>query len=230
MSKKLIADWRKRLARPASVATHGRLSRDPFASCFGRIAVQEPGEGWPTYRKKLMRPLLQINCAELPFRPKSIVDLAMIRVWIGEDFEAEPPGSTKFWCVRASPSIARLKPTPEPAHKSDIKPAGIRWKLLEADYPTWDEAPVDEIPEVLHESYHDHFACALGTKVGGWPHTVQSEVCWEAGGKNSTSAEFVFQIDSEPDLNWMWGDAGLGYVGRGSGKHRKAWRFDWQCC
>lgn len=229
MREELIAEWKRRLARPASVGKYVAVAADPFASSFGHIAVQAPGEKWPEFNGKLMCPLLQINCGELPHRPESISDLAMIRVWIGEEFEPEPSESGRSWCVRASRSLNELRAVPEPQHGGDIQRAGIEWLKLEADYPTWDDAPIDVFPQELCKDYYDIFQCADGIKVGGWPRNVQSEIFWAPGNQHPASPEYVFQIDSAPDLNWEWGDMGVGYFGRGTGSHRDRWAFEWQC-
>jgi hypothetical protein len=60
----------------------------------------------------------------------------------------------------------------------------------------------------------------MGLKVGGWPYTVQHELCW---GKD---VEFAIQVDSDEKSGVMIGDAGLCYFGRSASAD---WVMDWQC-
>ena len=76
--------------------------------------------------------------------------------------------------------------------------------MTESEYDTWDN---------LHCS-----------KVGGWPYLIQGAIWfWD------DAPEYVFQIDTEDEAGWMWGDAGTAYFGRGKAEKRDQWHFDWQC-
>ncbi len=93
MDNDALRDLKKRLSRRASRAVVGgfRPPSDPLASWFGRVNVALPGEDWPTSAASPMMPLVQFNLAELPFRPESIADIAMITLFIDQE---ELPVST----------------------------------------------------------------------------------------------------------------------------------------
>jgi len=178
-----------------------------------------------------MHALCQINLTELPFRPPRLVDLEFITVFIGPDelpIIGENTNGTN-WCLRAYPSIAPLRPLECLQTSSPIKPFPMRPKIVEEDYPCWEDVPC-EIPTEIDDEYHDLFGNVSGFKMGGWPSLIQGEIHWASWRNHPISPEYVFQIDSTEKGNWMWGDGGVGYFGRGTVSGREnEWAIDWQC-
>lgn len=102
-------------------------------------------------------------------------------------------------------------------------------RLIDEDYPKWEDVNVD-LDEDVAEAYYDHFENVGGLKLGGWPTLVQSEIFWAPWNKHPASPEYVFQIDTTEKGNWMWGDNGVGYFGRGTSRgHENEWACEWQC-
>lgn len=69
---------------------------------------------------------------------------------------------------------------------------------------------------------------ACGDKLGGWPHWIQSPEypsCDQCG----SIMEFFFQIDSEDNLNYMFGDVGCAHITQ-CPQHRDRFAFAWACC
>jgi uncharacterized protein YwqG len=70
--------------------------------------------------------------------------------------------------------------------------------------------------------------CAGGDKLGGWPGWIQwpeypnCRVCEQR-------MDYVFQIDSQDNLPWMWGDSGCGHIFQCS-VHKDVVAFCWACC
>ena len=59
---------------------------------------------------------------------------------------------------------------------------------------------------------------------------IQSEISWAPWQQHPISPEYVFQIDTSAKANWMWGDNGVGYFGRGTVTGRQdEWALEWQC-
>ena len=237
-----IEMWKKRLARKASlfVPEGAASSAEPISSWFGRVTLAEQGETWPTVGGRFMWPLLQIVVRDLPFRPPALDDIALIRVFVNPEYAygtvnqggsyyhpTSPPGSG--WLLRASARLESLRPMPEPDHGCRVRSCRGRWDLINADYPTHDDLPLD-FPDDLREDYCNlDMENSFGTKVGGWPHCVQSEIYWGPLKQHPWNPEYVFQIDSDCDRGWMWGDTGVAYFGRGTGAHRDKWEMEWQC-
>ena len=228
-----VEKTRARLARKASGAVlDSRVpAEDPAASWFGRVRLALPHETWPVSGGKPMLPLAQFNLAEMPYRPENLSDIALITVFIDGD---ELPYETKNgdgWLLRAYHTMERLVPTQDQAPDSHIEPHPLRWELIE-DYPTADEASDLGVPDLMNEDqdegYAELFECQQGTKIGGWPFGAQGTVEWRPSDRHAFEPEYVFQIDSEGEARWMWGDAGFGYFGRGTGEHRDVWVLEWQ--
>ena len=168
---------RQQLARKASKMIVGgfRPSNDPFASWFGRVKVALPHETWPMHRNRPMTPLCQINCAELPYRPESLADVAFISVFVDldefpftnvddpADFDPVKTNGDR-WLLRAYPSMDGLVRTAEPSKRGIMKPyqrVGTVWKPYALKRVTIKPFPVrwelveDDYP--ARASFHDYF-------------------------------------------------------------------------
>ncbi|MEX1015615.1 MAG: DUF1963 domain-containing protein [Phycisphaeraceae bacterium] len=228
-SPALIAEWEQRLARQAVlmklVAPSSTLPYN--ASWFGRVNVALPDETWPHWNDRPLWPLCQLNLTELPWRPSVLDDLEMITLFVDDDHPQmdEPNGSS--WVLRAYPRLASLQSVNPPNFHEPppMRAMSIQWSEPVVDFPTHDLLPND-IPAVLREQYYDLkvFECQDGSKAGGWPYCVQAEPGWMLENSNH---RFAFQIGSEEEAHWMWGDLGTAYFGRDT--NRESWVMDWQC-
>lgn len=230
MSKRAI---KQRLGRQASKAIVGGMKppEDPFMSWFGQVRVGHPSEEWPRFDGKPLMPLCQLNLTEAPHKPDSLSDIALISVFIAGDDGGLPSNTPngEHWELRAYTSLDGLVEIPPPNRKWPIRTLPIRWELIDEDFPTWDYAVDLDIPEEFEDEYSEIFVNVEGTKIGGWPSTIQSEIFWAPDNAHPANPEYVFQINSEAKGHWMWGDGGCGYFGRGTGEHRHIWTIEWQC-
>lgn len=207
-----------------------RPPESPLASWFGNVLVGGPGESWPVDRGRPMMPLCQLNLTEAPFRPEVLADVALLTVFIdAEELPASTPNGNG-WLLRAYPSLDNLVVLSKPTDvNGGVKPYAVRWELVEEDFPCWDDASGMNLPPDVSDDYDDLFENREGTKIGGWPSLIQSEIYWAPFNKHPAHPEFAFQINSEPKAHWAWGDGGVGYFGRGTGEHRGEWTLEWQC-
>lgn len=75
------------------------------------------------------------------------------------------------------------------------------------------------------------FETAAGFELGGWSHLVQGGIWRDSWNERPAARAYVFQIDRTEKGNWMWGDTGVGYSGRGTPSgHTDDWTFSWQRC
>ena len=225
-----IEEWKTRLCRPASRMLLGgfRPPEDLLVSWFGRVTLEEPNEAWPQSEGRLMWPLAQIVESELPSVPEKLNDIALIRVFIDPEFHECDTDIGKGWCLRASKSLNGLVEAEIPSHGSVVKPLPVRWEQALHDYPSHEDLP-SNFPEELVDDWIDEYETLDGSKVGGWPYLVQSEIYWYPWNEHPASPVYVFQLDSSEKANWSWGDQGVGYFGRGTGEHRDTWAMTWQC-
>jgi uncharacterized protein YwqG len=248
------AEYRRAKGRPASRIARWLNTGDdsynpiheadiPLASWFGDVCVALPGEEWPCNGERPLMPLCQFNLTELPFCPDYLSDIAFITFFIDpEDMPvSEEPNGDK-WLLRAYSELDRLvrienrieKPSLPPW---DVRRTRLRWELVE-DFPDLDYGGVGALPlfedcptwDDYVETYKNAFETHSGTKFGGWPLPLQgwpSWGAWRADSRCPADLAYAFQIDS--DLEWMWGDVGIGYIGRGMKENRGVWMLEWDC-
>ena len=206
-----------------------RPPEDPTTSWFGKVGFCKDGEGWPHYQGKPMHALAQINLTELPFKPSGLEEFEFITIFIGPDeLPVDEPNGTK-WVIRTYDSLADLIPLEETESGSWLKPFPMKPREIDEDYPCWEDVPI-ECPEEIDNDYYDLFENVGGFKLGGWPTLIQSEIFWAPWNKHDACPEYVFQIDTTEKGNWMWGDNGVGYFGRGTAEGKEnEWALVWQC-
>jgi len=206
-----------------------RPPSDPAASWFGRVCLALPGEHWPESQGKPMLPLCQVNLVQLPFSPPHLDGLEFFTVFIDQEGLPTDKPNGEGWCLRAYRSLDRLVPMSAPEEFDRPRPFPMRPRVLESDHPCWEDVPV-ALPPAIADRFHDLFENSDGTKLGGWPSLIQSEIFWGPGNQHPASPEFVFQIDSEPKAHWNWGHGGVGYFGRGTAAgFEDTWVMAWQC-
>lgn len=208
----------ERILREASLAClGGQPPTDPCASWFGGHAVALPTEENPVWDGKPMLPLLQVNCAELPYRPPALANTALLVVWLSlEDMElASKPNGTS-WLLREYASLEGLVPVTEirkPRGSNDLKTLPITWELTEREAPDWDDAetlidygdiPLDMMDQRAFERLISEFTNDGGTKVGGYPSLIQYSL--------DPTGTFVLQIGEVPEANWC--DGGFIYFSK----------------
>jgi hypothetical protein len=231
-------------ARPACVAQLGgvRPPPDPLASWFGRVRVALPGECWPTTDSAPMLALAQFNLRELPCRPPpALEDVALLTLFLGPwQLPVDEPNGVN-WALRAYPSLDDLVPLeePTPARAGDpklrkgqdltLRPFPIRWHQR-LDLPCRDDIPL-ELAGAWRAWVKDRSATEPtfdGTKIGGWPYCIQSEVQWRTGGRPVEDGQYVLQLGSEHKAGLSWRYQGLGYVARQPGRGADGWHLTWQ--
>ncbi len=224
---------RKPFARRAVLLEIGgfRPPENPLSSWFGRVNVALPGEEWPETDGKPMHALCQINLTECPWLPPRCEGLEMITVFVGPDQLPVEGTNGSNWQLRAYSSLDSLVPLPMMTTESSIKPLPMRPVLIEHDYPCYDDVvehlPEDVVDELDDDEFEEAFVSVAGFKLGGWPSLIQSEICWS---DSAIEPEFVFQIPTTEKGNWMWGDNGTAYIGRGTAPgHEQQWTVEWQC-
>jgi uncharacterized protein YwqG len=206
-----------------------RSPDNPLASWFGEVRFCAKEESWPYSNEKPMLPLAQINLNNLPYIPERLEGIAFIAVFIdAESLPVDTPNG-EGWEIRAYKTIEELIPIDKPDISSHIEPFPMRAVEIDADYPCWEDLPM-ECPEEIEDQYYDLYENAPGFKFGGWPTLIQSEIFWATWNKHPAQPEYVFQIDTEDKAHWSWGDGGFGYFGLGTvqGKENE-WALAWQC-
>jgi uncharacterized protein YwqG len=229
----VIEEFRNQFDRKAIVMEIGgfRPSDDLTASWFGRVNLGAIGESWPLQDGRPMLALAQVNLTELPFRPPGLDDIDFITIFVGpEKLPVLQERNGSHWVLKTYKKVEDIVRLEKPNSPSSIKPFQMRPKVVEHDYPCFDDVPL-AFNEQIWKAYEDHqYENVGGFKLGGWPSLIQSELTWAPFNQHPANPQYVFQIDSTEKGNWMWGDNGVGYFGRGTvdGKGDD-WALEWQC-
>lgn len=104
-----------------------------------------------------------------------------------------------------------------------------RWEPL-PDYPQTQELRLgserlDRLDDFLETN--EAFRTKAGDKLGGWPYWIQG-VEQPKCPKCKKKMAYIFQIDSDDNLDWMFGDIGCGHVFQCE-EHRDVLSFHWAC-
>lgn len=85
------------------------------------------------------------------------------------------------------------------------------------------------VSEELDEFLEREKLTALpGDKLYGWPYWVQS-VEYPSDRKTGALMQLLFQIDSDINVPYMWGDSGVGHLTQ-SPDDADELAFGWACC
>ena len=201
----------------------GRAELDPFRSRLGAVTVALPGEPWPTYEGVPMIGLAQLNLAEVPFVSEPLRDQAFISVFIAEqdDYLVLPDDRPNGdgWLVRAYESGSGLVPVVDPPRTPEwLRPHSLAWEAID-DMPDWDDlsemVDLDAIePWLGGREVEDVLGSpADGTKLGGWPSLIQSQIQWH---DHPAQPSYCFQIDSDEHVGLNLWDRGVLHIGRGA--------------
>jgi uncharacterized protein YwqG len=226
----MIEEIREQLRRKAVVMDieEHRPSTDLSASWFGRVSLALPDELWPMSGHGPMHALCQINLTDMPLQFSRLSDFALITVFIDPSEIATDKPNGQTWCLRAYKQLEMLCPLQQMDSRSSLKALPMYPRIVE-DFPCLEDVKL-ELPSEIRDNYYDLFENTGGLKLGGWPTLIQSEIYWAPLNKHPIAPEYIFQVDSTEEGNWMWGDCGVGYFGRGTlNGHTDEWALEWQC-
>ena len=230
----IILPFQRKAWRPLVEAGDGAPLNSKFAGTPWLAADEE----WPCCQNcgKAMPLFLQLNLAELP-------------VDIGEDFGT---GVLQFfYCINSEPlceveceaffpfSKSQLVRVVQPDNEGrelehpvfdQLFPPWriVGWEEVD-DYPNWEEGQEagielsDEEWEWLAEKDLPHAA----DKLSGWPHWIQG-VEYPKCPECQAQMRLLFQIDSNDNLPYMFGDLGCGHITQ-CPIHKHQVAFGWAC-
>lgn len=206
-------------------------------SKFGGYPYLRHEKDWPVCSncQNHMQLFLQLNMETLPInKEEGLIQLFYCtndEPCCSDDLEAYFPFSKAVVCRRIEvlEDSAQIKPNLEEVFTEKHI---ISWEAID-DYPHYEEYEAlgiqldipDEVDELM---YVKELGLPVGgDKLFGWPLWVQS-VEYPFDRKTKTQMELLFQIDSEVNLPYMFGDAGIGHLTQ-SPDDKGELGFGWAC-
>lgn len=200
------------------------------------LSAEEQWPICPNCHKKLQF-LLQLNLDKLPDKLQGKFGNGLLQFFYCINFESEC--AYEAWEPFAKTYLLRIvqpdnnTPNLEISVPEDSFPAKliVGWEEID-DYPNLG----DEDPELtqgitIENEERDLFyenLISSGDKLAGWPQWIQYYQYPNCPTCNQPMNQFVFEIDSEDNIPYMWGDVGIGYMIQCS-THKEQLAFLWQC-
>lgn len=229
---KLLEELKRKAYLPITEEHENTFSNQ---SKIGGFPYLRNEHDWPVCPncQKHMQLFLQLNLEQLPERTEQ----GLIQLFYcttkepncETQLKAFQPFSKAVVCrkIEATGNSATIEP-----HLDAIFPE----KLIKAwepkdDYPHTDEyedlglEADDEVLEIIESK---GFGFTIGKdKLFGWPYWVQS-VEYPFDRQSKEQMELLFQLDSEDNLPYMFGDSGVAYLTQSPG-NKEELAFGWAC-
>lgn len=191
---------------------------------------------WPTCPNctKQMPLFLQLNISETPTMSSS----GVIQIFYCTNSEMECEITCEAWNTYAKSVVCRLiQPEgtsativpnlPDVLEEKQI----ISWKEI-TEYPNFYELE-DHQMEIHYDDYAVLQEAGLGTstsgdKLFGWPEWIQNPE-YPRSNINQADMQFLFQIDSDDNLPFMFGDSGCAYIFQNPTLPEDI-AMNWSCC
>ncbi|MFK8017506.1 MAG: DUF1963 domain-containing protein [Gammaproteobacteria bacterium] len=205
-------------------------------SKFSGSACIPVGEGWPECPncENPMQLFLQLDGADLPQERSGSFGGGMLQMFYCTnseplcevDCEAFFPFSRSSLVRVIDKTGADIQPSPvvDPFPAVSI----VGWERFD-DYPNWEELRAQglELPDEQSDELAEAGFPRAGEKLFGWPAWIQGveyPECPDCGARMN----LLFQIDSENNLPYMFGDVGCGHITQ-CPTHPEQLAFGWAC-
>lgn len=225
-----LNEVKKRLRRQATLIEPYAppAEPNPLISVFGEVTAACAGEGWPRCCGSPMIPVLQLNLSEAPFVPEGLADVAFLALFVdGVNAPKDGAPNGDCWLLRTYGSVEGLSGLAVPADFERRRPRGIRYRLLDHDFPDYDDVAEMSLPDEITDTWEDEFGAAEGSKLGGWPALLQSEIFWAPNNDHPARPQYVFQLARLERITPFSADT-VCYFGRGSDTARTVWALSTQ--
>ncbi len=209
------------------------------SSKFSGIPALSKDESWPCCGncEEPMQLFLQLNSKDLPESVKSTFGEGLLQIFYCTNYENECEINCEAFFPFSKSTLVRVvnytsdvisiiedSPVKEAFSEKEI----VGWVSKE-DYPNWEE--VENLGCTLSDEQSDYLCDQEyplpKDKLLGWPCWVQGVEypdCTECG----KPMKLVFQIDSEDNLPYMFGDVGCSHVTQCE-EHQNILAIAWAC-
>lgn len=212
----------------------------PTSSKFSGIPVLSKDESWPccSHCDEPMQLFVQLNSQDLPEAAGTPFGEGVLQVFYCTNWDQECEVECEAYFPFAKSTLVRVVDyEPEAVSSPDISPVKdafpekeiVGWEVKE-DYPNWEE--LEDLGCMLSDEQFE-FLSEKGypkpdDKLLGWPHWVQG-VEYPECPDCAKPMKLIFQIDSEDNVPYMFGDSGCAHVTRCE-DHKDKLAIAWACC
>ncbi len=208
------------------------------ASKFSGTPLLAHGETWPECPNcsKPMQLFLQLNLDELPEPVREEFGKGILQMFYCTSVNPLCEDQCEAYFPFAKSALLRIVPTTDNAGGTELPEiAGgfpskliITWTEVD-DYPNFEEVAAQgvELTDEEGNQWIEQEFPRAGDKLAGWPNWIQGveypdcPMCGER-------MRLVFQIDSEDNLPYMFGDVGCGHITQ-CRTHKDRLAFGWAC-
>lgn len=233
---KSILEPHKRLAWFPNIT---EASSSPISSKFSGIPALSKDESWPCCCNcnQPMQLFLQLNSQDLPESERSVFGGGILQVFYCTNWDNECEVNCEAFFPFAKSTLVRVVDYKdeiiESPEKSPVKEAFPERKITgwesKDDYPNWEE--LESIGVSLTNAQSD-LLCDLQyplpkDKLVGWPYWVQG-VEYPNCPDCEKPMKLIFQIDSEDNIPYMFGDVGCSHITQ-CNVHKDKLTIAWAC-
>ena len=225
----------KAAERPAwrPIVSEGEADQ-PLSRFGGNACLLEEVE-WPLCGNcgKPLELFVQLASSELPPEAQSPFGEGILQMFYCISSDPLCEVEAEAWEPFAKSVVVRVVPAETPTStviRSKAFPVRriIGWELT-SDYPGWEEAR--EVGIELSDDEEDRVSelgfPLAGDKLLGWPAWVQG-LEYPSCPRCGSSMRVVFQVDSEDNVPYMFGDVGCGHISQ-CRAHPEVVAFAWAC-
>jgi uncharacterized protein YwqG len=228
----LLAPFKRTTYIPVAVSEKPAYST---ASKIGGYPYLRNQNDWPVCPNcnKNMQLFLQLNLNELPANKKDgIVQLFYCtnnNFECESDCEAYSPFSKSVVCRKIEITLAPVHVAPNIDELFEEKRI-VSWEAKD-DYPHYEEfhelgIEMDDDKYEIAQN-NDQGIPLSGDKLFGWPYWVQGQE-YPSDRKTKSRMGMLFQLDSEVNLPFMFGDVGVGHLTQSPDDDQEL-AFGWAC-
>ena len=230
ISSNKLKKYRKTCWKPQVVDGDGELD----ASKYSGLPWLSADEDWPNCGncQQPMQLFLQLNLDHLPDVIQNKFGSGLLQLFYCTNREKMCEDECEAFFPFSRSVLVRVilpenrKPGIDLPALEDYFPEKqiVGWKAID-DYPHQEE--LFELGEDVDDSDLEKKSVQKGDKLAGWPAWVQNveyPKCPECGEK----MQLVFQIDSEDNIPYMFGDSGCGHITQ-CPNHKNKVAFSWAC-
>lgn len=204
------------------------------ASKFSGVAALLPGESWPACPNcsQPMQLFLQLHAADLPDGFAAPWGEGILQFFYCTTSKPCCEVQCKAWDPFSHSTLLRIVPATAGSSATQLPATALPARHIagwerQDDLPSGEELrsfgfSLEEEEEISESDYS-----RKGDKLAGWPFWLQSmeyPECPECG----AGMKLLFQIDSNGNLDYMFGDAGCGHLTYCE-KHPHVLAFGWAC-